>query len=198
MTQSQPLVRVGRVPFGKGVFAAKSIPAGTQLGVVRGRVIDDPDYASSYCIDLGNNLSLEPRAPFRYLNHSCEPNSELHHVEFETDDGSIVPAQIEVHTLRPLAEGEEVTIDYGWSAEAAIQCLCGARRCRGWVVAVEELHKLHVPEATKPTRKAAAAGKSSRSKSGTPQKAAVAAGSAKGKSRAESGGQSPRTPRRPR
>ena len=37
---SELWVRVGKVSFGKGVFARQDIPLGTILGKVEGRVID--------------------------------------------------------------------------------------------------------------------------------------------------------------
>lgn len=142
MSAAHPWVKVGKVTFGKGVFARRAIPKGTDLGQVLGRVIDDPEYVSTYCIDLGGSLSLEPRTPFRYLNHRCEPNCALHLLEVIAADGSAAPSEVHVETLRTIQEGEELTIDYQWSAEGAIKCLCGADSCRGWVVAAEELPKL--------------------------------------------------------
>ena len=136
------LVRVGRVTFGRGVFAAKSIEQGTTLGVVAGKVIDDPNYATSYCIDLGDSLSLEPRAPFRYLNHCCTPNCRLVLVECEYEDGTPAPSEVHVESLADIPEGAELTIDYAWSAEGAIPCLCGSHACRGWVVDENELSKV--------------------------------------------------------
>lgn len=138
-------MRVARAAVGKGVFARKDIPAETWIGPVSGRIIDDPHYASTYCIDLGGSLSLEPRAPFRYLNHSCAPNCVLvvHDVEYE--DGTPAPAEVGLETLRTIAAGEELTIDYAWSADGAIPCLCGAENCRGWVVDAAELPKLLHP-----------------------------------------------------
>jgi hypothetical protein len=133
------------------VFANTEIPPETVVGVVKGRVIDDAEYASPYCIDLGDALSLEPRAPFRYLNHSCDPNCELVLVDAVYPDGSPAPTEVELHALRPIAMGEELTIDYAWSADGAIPCLCGSQRCRGWVVAHEELSKLlQRPRSRKP------------------------------------------------
>ena len=142
MSLEQTLVRVGKVPFGKGVFARKDIPAGMTIGLVEGRVIDDPDYATSYCIDLGGSLSLEPRAPFRYLNHCCSPNSTLCIAEVTYPDGTPAPAEVTVETLAFIPKGAELTIDYCWSAYGAIKCLCGSPVCRGWVVSAEELPKL--------------------------------------------------------
>ena len=142
MATTNPWVRVGKVPFGKGVFARQVISKGTEIGIVQGKVIDDPEYSSTYCIDLGNCLSLEPRTPFRYLNHRCEPNCALHTRDVEFEDGSPAPSEVFVEALVDISPGTELTIDYQWSAEGAIKCLCGADACRGWVVALEELPKL--------------------------------------------------------
>lgn len=153
MSTANPWVIVGKVPFGKGVFARKAIPAGTDIGQVLGKVIDDPEYTSTYCIDLGNSLSLEPRTPFRYLNHRCEPNCALSLQDVVYDDGTPAPGEIRLESLTDIPEGAELTIDYQWSADGAIKCLCGADECRGWVVAVEELPKLLKSKRKKKTAK---------------------------------------------
>lgn len=135
-------VRVGKSVCGKGVFARQKIPMGTVIGAVEGRVVDDEYYTTSYCIDLGGTLSLEPRAPFRYLNHCCTPNSCLCIEEAFYDDGTPAPARVTVEAIQPIPKGAELTIDYRWSADAAIKCLCGSPDCRGWIVDTEELPKL--------------------------------------------------------
>lgn len=151
MPMTESLVRVGRVTFGRGVFALKSIQKGVELGHVGGRVIDDPHYATSYCIDLGGTLSLEPRAPFRYLNHCCTPNCRLVLTECEYEDGTPAPAEVHVETIAEIGEGAELTIDYAWSAEGAIPCLCGSDACRGWVVDQDELSKVRRSSSRKST-----------------------------------------------
>ena len=70
-------VRVGKTSYGLGVFTFAFIPEGTPIARVSGRVIDDPDYGSDYCIDAGGSKVLEPEPPFCYLNHACEPNCQL-------------------------------------------------------------------------------------------------------------------------
>jgi uncharacterized protein len=165
MASQSKWVRVGKVSYGKGVFAASDLPSGLELGEVAGRVIDDAEYVSSYCIDLGGTLSLEPRAPFRYLNHSCEPNCQLVHQLTEFEDGSPPQPSIYVETLKPIPAGAELTIDYSWSADGAIPCLCGAASCRGWVVDPAELHLLAPKKPKRPRtatpRSTAAAGSQS-------------------------------------
>ena len=173
-------IRVGKVTYGRGVFAREDIPAGTTIGQVEGRIIDDAEYASAYCIDLGHSYSLEPRAPFRYLNHSCTPNSQLVMTEVEYEDGSPAPAEIHLESMVLIPEGAELTIDYAWSADGAIPCLCGSEKCRGWVVAEEELPKLRKSPRSSP-RKSGPTG---------------AVGSTRKQSRAAS--DKPSTPRKPK
>lgn len=145
MASGSQWVRVGKVTYGKGVFAVQDIPPGTSIGNVEGRVIDDPSYASSYCIDLGGSLSLEPRAPFRFLNHCCTPNSRLVIEERVYEDGTPAPAEVTIESVCAIPKGEEIRIDYKWAAYGAIKCLCGSPACRGWVVDEDELHLVKKP-----------------------------------------------------
>jgi uncharacterized protein len=152
MPVAQAWIRVGKVEYGRGVFAKTEIPAGTEVGQIEGRVIEDAEYASAYCIDLGGPYSLEPRAPYRYLNHSCTPNCQLVMTDVEYEDGTAAPAEIHLEALTIIPVGAELTIDYAWSADGAIPCLCGSHACRGWVVAVEELHKLRKSPRSSPRK----------------------------------------------
>ncbi|MBA4032707.1 MAG: SET domain-containing protein-lysine N-methyltransferase [Planctomyces sp.] len=147
------IIRVGKVPYGKGVFAIREIAQGEMIGRVTGKVITDPEYTSSYCIDLGDEVSsLEPRGPFRYLNHCCQPNAKLYLQETVYDDGTPGPTEVSVEALTTIAAGEEVRIDYAWDIAGAIPCLCGAMECRGWIVDPAQL-----PTLLKKQKKAAAA-----------------------------------------
>jgi hypothetical protein len=131
-------VRTGRVPYGLGVFATRNFVAGQVVAEVDGRLIRDANYSSDTCVDLGGPYVLEPDKPFRFLNHSCEPNCRFLLVE---RDRSVVPT-VFLETTRPVRRGEQLTIDYAWPAEDAIRCLCGSPRCRGWVVAADLLGTL--------------------------------------------------------
>lgn len=136
MRSVQGRVRVGRVEYGRAVFAERRFRRGQTIGLVRGYVIDDPDYGSDCCIDLGAPLSLEPTAPFRYLNHSCAPNCEF--LICEPDVAGVAP-EVLLTATTTIAPGEELTIDYAWPANSAIPCLCRAANCRGWIVDPAEL-----------------------------------------------------------
>lgn len=146
-----PDVWVAECPLGQGVFASRPFPANTFVGEIVGEQVKGSHYGSDYAIDLEDGTTLEPSPPFRYLNHSCDPNCEL---VFLTADGEIVEDSarpriegeprdsVQLFTLRDIAEGEQLSIDYHWPAEVAIPCRCGADNCRGWIVAPEELDKL--------------------------------------------------------
>ena len=142
-----PAVRVGRTPLGRGVFARRRFRPQHVIGVVRGQVIDDPDYSSDYCIELNEGRGLEPAAPFRFLNHSCEPNCEL--FSWETDEAA-PPDRLWLQALRSIEPGEELTIDYAWPAGAAIPCGCGAVACRGWIVSADQQDLLDCAKSAEP------------------------------------------------
>ena len=89
---------LSKAKYGKGVFASKEFFTEDFIGPVAGEVIIDPDYGSDYGIDLGEH-TLEPAAPFRYLNHSCEPNCELVYFEANEDDPTAGP-QIWIEIIR--------------------------------------------------------------------------------------------------
>lgn len=135
-------VVVAEAAHGRGLFAAQDFQRAERIGWMEGPLITDESYSSDYCVDLGNGYALEPQAPFRYLNHSCEPNCELYLIDADERGNPLSTPRVSVETIRSISVGEELTIDYGWPAEQAIPCGCGAEECRGWVVAEEELHML--------------------------------------------------------
>ena len=145
-----PGIRVGENHLGRAVYAARDFCPGEYVGTVRGRVIDDPEYSSSYSIDLGATFSLDPLPPFRFLNHCCSPNCELILVDAPAGrrkTGGYAIPRVTVVTRKGVRAGQELTIDYAWPAEAAIPCGCGSRWCRGRVVARSERSRI---EALKP------------------------------------------------
>jgi hypothetical protein len=141
MEHTKEGVRVGPSAYGLGVFALHSFAAHDLLGPIQGKIVADPAYSSDYCMELGEQ-SLEPAPPFRYLNHSCQPNCELVIDDNENGDGTRPGLSVWVEICRAIASGEQMTIDYGWPADAAIPCQCGAANCRGWIVAEDGLDEV--------------------------------------------------------
>ena len=124
-------IRVAPVEFGVGVFATREFAAGDVIGVIRGRVIDDPGYASAYVIELSDRLGLEPEGPLREVNHSCEPNCWL---SVDADAGTAT-----LHAARAIDAGQELVIDYAWPmTDDPVVCACDSKSCRLWIVAAGE------------------------------------------------------------
>ena len=97
-------VEVRKSPIdGLGVFAIEDIKKDEVVGILTGTVVDEPDPHSDYACELGdwngNAYVVEPFAPFKYLNHADEANTDW--------DTPVLIA------LRDIKFGEEITIDYG-------------------------------------------------------------------------------------
>lgn len=133
---------------GRGVFAKKPIPRRTLIIEYTGKRISDEEAAELYDIDhmehahtmlfgLGDGRvidAMQRGGPAKYINHSCNPNCRS---VIDDDD------RIWIESLRAIAPGEELTYDYrierqgrrspGWKRRYA--CRCGARSCRGTMLA---------------------------------------------------------------
>ena len=128
-------VSVGQTPrCGKGLFAAAAMKAGQGVGRIRGEV-KPPGYRSEYCMGYRDG-AIEPDPPYRFVNHSCDPNCEL--IEWEIDGGDgLKYYELWLHTKRAVAVGEELTIDYAAGGavrtDSSVVCLCGSPNCRGFI-----------------------------------------------------------------
>jgi SET domain-containing protein len=118
-----------------GLFARTAIAAGTDIVEYDGpRVLREEGekmaaegnvyvflFDRKTCIDgsVGWNLA-------RFANHSCAPNCK----------SVKISGGIWLRTLRPLAKGEEITYDYGYSFREYRNnpCACGAKNCAGYIV----------------------------------------------------------------
>jgi hypothetical protein len=135
---------------GKGLFSKESIPAGTIVMRLGGQVItrselkllfneaanrSDSPYIDCISIEDGIDLVLEGGEIVHYGNHSCDPN--IWHV-----------GPFELATIRDVAAGEEIALDYGTQADDShfeMDCHCRAMNCRGKVTGIDwKLPKLQV------------------------------------------------------
>jgi uncharacterized protein len=139
-----PAVELRDTNLGLGVFTRQRFRRGQIVGDVCGTAFFDAAYDSAYCMEMGPDRVFEPAGVFRYLNHSCDPNCEIFYYEPTTDERGHVelPDRLWLRALRPIAAGDELTIDYAWPAARAIPCRCGAANCRGWIVAADELAEI--------------------------------------------------------
>ena len=114
---------------GLGVFARRDFEEGEFIFRRRhARVVDTAgiealsDEDRMHLCELGFDRFAVLTPPGAYLNHACDPNAMRHGVV--------------VFAWRPIAAGEEVTIDYRLNAfdGSSWPCSCGTRRCTGTVV----------------------------------------------------------------
>jgi SET domain-containing protein len=93
---------------GIGVFAREDIEKEDWqwvYGYPHAQMQGDP--ASKYGFELCDGVQFIPFAPFCFCNHSEEPNCEV------TNDGT----EVSIEALRDIKEGEELTIDYGYTPD---------------------------------------------------------------------------------
>jgi SET domain-containing protein len=150
--KSAKLVKVKRSGIhGRGVYARRKIKAGQRIIEYAGERIDwpealrrhphdpqQPNHTFYFTVDdetvidgnaNGNNA--------RWINHGCAPNCEAELLE---EDGA---QRVFIIALRDIAEGEELTYDYGLEIDARytkklkkeFECRCGSEDCRGTMLA---------------------------------------------------------------
>jgi SET domain-containing protein len=132
---------------GRGVFAVQDIAEGETLIEYVGEVISwpeaqerhphdpaDPNHTFYFHIDEGHVIdALYGGNSSRWINHACDPNCEA-----DQQDGRIF-----IKALRNIRTGEELNYDYGLIIDqrytprlkAEYPCWCGARNCRGTLLA---------------------------------------------------------------
>ena len=85
-------------------------------------------YSRNHAILIENNKWMVIQTDARYINHSCDPNC-------------IIDNDLRLITVRPVNEGEELTINYHivyegedpgfWDPRWSFKCCCGAKNCQG-------------------------------------------------------------------
>jgi SET domain-containing protein len=128
-------VRLGRSKIHRwGVYAGEPIPRGRKVLEYVGERINrvetkrrSNEREFNYLFTLDKYWTIDGSvggSGAEYINHSCEPNLI----------SRIVKGHILYFTLRPIKKGEELTIDYHFSADVEhVPCACGAPGCRGTI-----------------------------------------------------------------
>jgi SET domain-containing protein len=132
---------------GKGMYALQDIPAGEVLIEYKGEVIgwqealdrhphdpSDPHHTFYFSLEDGNCIDAKFGGnDARWINHSCAPNCEADEVR----------GRVFIKALKNLKAGAELFYDYGLviderytaKLKAQYKCLCGAKKCRGTMLA---------------------------------------------------------------
>lgn len=123
---------------GNGLFATTDLAEGVLVIRLGGRLVttrelaelfgtaaSDPakPYIDTITVHEDTHLVLPLGSPVHFGNHSCDPN--VWHV-----------GPYELATRRPIAGGEELTMDYGTNSgisSFAMVCRCGSSLCRGTI-----------------------------------------------------------------
>ena len=116
---------------GRGLFTTTALPSRRKIGEISGKLVALPQARQAvarrtriYLIELTRRRALDCTRGncFKYLNHSCRPNCYLR----------VSRRTVEVYTLRPIAAGAELTVDYGLTPhKGGMKCRCGHERCKG-------------------------------------------------------------------
>jgi SET domain-containing protein len=131
---------VGKSPIhGRGLLSRKSYRKGDLIGtikgekvIVRGNFPNKLKRKSMDWIGVGRYTWIDTtNSPFKYINHSCNPNSA-------------VVTKLTVRALKDIAIGEEITMDYSLTEadpEWSILCTCGEKNCRKKIGPIYSLSK---------------------------------------------------------
>ena len=117
---------------GQGAFAAEPIPARRKIGEIRGESISVREARRRargrdriMIVELSEKRAIDASQstdPMRFTNHSCKPNAVLR----------IRQGRVEFYSMRDLAPGEEITVNYGETHhDGKLRCRCGAPGCVG-------------------------------------------------------------------
>ena len=132
---------------GQGVFALRHMAAGETVIEYVGELISmaeaiarhphdpsDPNHTFYFQLDDGWVIdAVHQGNASKWINHSCKPNCEPYEHQ----------GRVFIKTRRPVFRGEELTFDYGLVSDepvtealkARYACRCGAKRCRGTMLA---------------------------------------------------------------
>ena len=128
-------LRVFRSPMhGYGVKAMRDFAEGDVLGDVEGVTWREGEWwDDTYTLRITDTVSFDMVDQTRWMNHSCEANSEI---DLGLDENGEPWARVDA--WRDIKAGDEITFDYEFSAEFAEKCFCKAPSCRGIIVRAED------------------------------------------------------------
>jgi SET domain-containing protein len=163
----EPLFEIRRSPIqGVGAFALRRIRKGTLIAEYTGERIGNAEADRRYDLAkmkrhhtflfIVSQRTVVDAAvagnDARFINHSCDPNCETY----------IERGRIFIEAIRHIPAGAELSYDYLYErdddevgkegVEATYPCHCGAKKCRGTILAPEEIAPARKKRARKKKR----------------------------------------------
>jgi SET domain-containing protein len=138
------IVRSSKI-HGKGIFARKDIPKGTNVIEYVGNIVSrkegdriaEEQYVKSrktgsgavYIFELNRKQDVDGDVswnPAKFINHSCNPNCK-----YQRKDNHIW-----IVSRRDIKKGEELSYDYGYDLEEYKNhpCRCNSKNCIGYII----------------------------------------------------------------
>jgi len=111
---------------GKGFFAGRPFKKGESIDTVKGDVYRKINktmrdvFANPDWIGVAENTWIDPRPPYKFINHSCSPSAG-------------VRGKVTLVARRNLKAGDEITLDYSTiegDPHWEMRCACGTKNCR--------------------------------------------------------------------
>ncbi len=137
---------------GKGVFAARDLKKGDAIIEYKGERISwklaekrhphdpkDPNHTFYFSLEDGRCIDAKYKGnAARWINHSCKPNCEAREDIFNDEP------RVFIYAKRALKANEELFYDYALGIDGRItkqmrkdyECRCGAKKCRGTMLAI--------------------------------------------------------------
>lgn len=141
---------------GRGIVAARLLKKGERIIEYKGEIIswkeadrrpsadpNDPHHTFLFSLSDGKRVidaNVNGNAA-RWINHSCDPNCETE----EDEAGN----RVFIQAIRDIKRGEELNYDYGLIVDERLTptlkkqhaCRCGAKNCRGTMLAIKSRKK---------------------------------------------------------
>lgn len=122
---------------GLGVMIGEDVKTNESISTITGKMkfkknitvsdsLGNPDW-----VGVSKDQWIDPAKPYKFLNHSCNPSAGIKN-------------KLTLVALKPLKEGDEVTIDYSTiegDTQWYMKCNCGYRYCRETIRSVQFLPK---------------------------------------------------------
>ena len=128
-----------RLRFGRsrihrwGLYAAEVVPANRKVIEYTGEKLNPKQRkrreqeSSKYLFILDEYWTLDGAvggSGAEFINHSCDPNLVTR----------VLKGHILYFSRRKIRKGEELTVDYNYDdTDELMQCVCGAKNCRGTI-----------------------------------------------------------------